>query len=82
MNIKIYSTPTCPYCIRAKKYFSDKKIEFENIDVSFDPSRADEMVKLSGQMGVPVIVIEDKDLPAGRQVIIGFDQAEIEKALK
>ncbi len=81
MKIKIYSTPTCPYCIAAKKYLADKKIEFENIDVSIDHAKAEEMVKLSGQMGVPVIIVDDKSLPAGRQVIVGFDKAELDKVL-
>jgi len=82
MNIKIYTTPTCPDCVMAKNYLRDKKIEFENIDVSSDRSKAEEMVKISGQMGVPVILIDKKGLPAGRQVIIGFDQEKIENALK
>lgn len=75
LEIKVYSTPTCPFCIEAKKYFRNKNIEFEDIDVSFDPHKADEMIKLSGQMGVPVIVIGD-------QVIVGFVEDEIEEALK
>lgn len=75
MNIKIYSTPTCPYCISAKKYFEGKKIPFESVDVSIDNDKAQEMIDLSGQMGVPVIKINDK-------VIVGFDKEEIEKILK
>jgi glutaredoxin-like YruB-family protein len=74
MKIKIYSTPTCPYCRAAKNYFKSKKIEFENVDVSIDQEKAEEMIHLSGQMGVPVIVIDGK-------ILIGFDQKEIEKAL-
>jgi len=75
MNIKIYTTPTCPYCMMVKKYLRDRKIEFEDIDVSLDRSKAEEMVKISGQMGVPVILID-------KRVIIGFDQGKIENALK
>ncbi len=75
MKIKIYSTPTCPYCIEAKKYFTENKIDFDNVDVSLDHHAADEMVKLSGQMGVPVITIDEK-------VIVGFDKPRIEKLLK
>jgi len=58
-----------------KKYLRDRKIEFEDIDVSLDRSKAEEMVKISGQMGVPVILID-------KRVIIGFDQGKIENALK
>lgn len=75
MHITIYSTPTCPYCISAKQYFKSKNIPFEDIDVSSDQTKAQEMVKISSQMGVPVIKIDDK-------VLIGFDQDEVEKALK
>lgn len=82
MKITIYSTPNCPYCVMAKNYFRTRKIEFEDIDVSQDANKAEEMVKISGQMGVPVIVIDKKGLPAARRVIIDFDQEKIENALK
>lgn len=75
MPIKIYSTPQCPWCVLAKNYFKANKIEFEDFNVGEDQEKAKEMVKISGQMGVPVIVI-------GEQIIIGFNQEEIEKALK
>lgn len=74
MEIKIYSTPTCPYCKMAKQFFSSKGISYEDIDVSSDSTKAEEMVKLSGQMGVPVIVIDDK-------VITGFDKSRIESLI-
>jgi len=77
--IKIYTTPTCPYCHMAKDYFNSQKIKFEEIDVSTDKSKIKEMVELcmpkGGQMGVPVIKIDD-------ELIIGFDQEKIEKILK
>ena len=69
-NIKVYSTPTCPYCIRAKNYLKEHNIPFENIDVSSDEKGLAEMIKISGQMGVPVILI-DADM------IVGFDQTRI-----
>lgn len=74
MTIKIYSTPTCPWCVLAKKYFTDKKIDFEDIDVT-DQTKAQEMIELSGQMGVPVIKIDD-------EIIVGFDKARIEEILR
>ena len=73
-KVKVYSTQTCPWCHRAKDYFKEKGVEFEDIDVSSDQEAADEMIEKSGQMGVPVIEIND-------QIIVGFDQAAIEKAL-
>lgn len=74
MKIKIYSTPTCPWCTRAKEYFKSKNIAFEDIDVARDHEKAREMVELSGQMGVPVISIDDK-------IMVGFDQEAIEKII-
>lgn len=74
MKIKIYTTPSCPYCHQAKDYLNKKRIQFEEIDVSQDQAKAEEMVKVSGQMGVPVIVADEK-------VIVGFDQNELEKIL-
>lgn len=73
-EVKVYSTPTCPYCIRAKEYLKQKNINFQNIDVSQDKVSLEEMVKLSGQMGVPVIVVDGN-------VIIGFDRAKIDSLL-
>lgn len=73
-SVKVYSTPTCPYCVRAKEFLKDNNIEFEDIDVSSDETRAQEMIEKTGQMGVPVIDIEG-------QIIVGFDQAAISKAL-
>ena len=63
MKIEIFSTLTCPWCITAKKYFKDKNIDFVDYDVGHDPKRADEMVEISGQMGVPVIKMEIGTFP-------------------
>jgi len=73
-SIKVYSTPTCPWCIRVKNFLRDNKIDFQNFDVASDQLAADEMVKKSGQMGVPVIDIDG-------QIIVGFDQEKIKLAL-
>ncbi|MFH1768475.1 MAG: glutaredoxin family protein [Candidatus Omnitrophota bacterium] len=70
MDIKVYSTPTCPYCHMAKEYLSSKGVSYTDYDVSRDKTAADEMVKISGQMGVPVIVING-------EVIVGFDKNRI-----
>ncbi|MCK9615584.1 MAG: glutaredoxin family protein [Candidatus Omnitrophica bacterium] len=74
MDIKIYSTPTCPYCKLAKQYFSSKGLSYEDFDISANHQAMEEMVKLSGQMGVPTIVING-------QIIVGFDKARIEELL-
>jgi len=58
----------------AKEYLSSKGVSFQNIDVSADKAAGEEMVKVSGQMGVPVIVV-------GNEVIVGFDKGAINKIL-
>jgi len=73
-NVKIYSTPTCPWCIRVKQFLKDNNVAFEDYDVATDQLRADEMVKKSGQMGVPVLDIEG-------EIIVGFDKERIKAAL-
>lgn len=73
-EVKVYSTSTCPHCVRAKEFLADNRIEFENIDVGEDQEKAKEMVDVSGQMGVPVIVIDG-------EVIVGFDKAALKKKL-
>lgn len=73
-NVKVYSTPTCPWCKKAKAYLTEKGVEFENIDVSSDEVAQKEMIDKSGQMGVPVLDINGK-------IIIGFDVKEIDNAL-
>ena len=77
-KIIIYSTPTCSHCIDAKNYLNDNKINFEEIDVAKDPAKAEEMIKKTGQMGVPVIIIGQGD---EEKIIIGFDQEEVGKEL-
>jgi glutaredoxin 3 len=73
-KILVYSTPSCPYCIRAKQFLSENNIVFENIDVSLDQAKAEEMVQKSGQMGVPVLDI-------GGEIIVGFDKEKLKKTL-
>jgi glutaredoxin-like YruB-family protein len=75
IKVKVYSTPTCPYCHMAKDFLKEHKIEFEDINVAEDHNAAKEMIEKSGQMGVPVIEIGD-------EIIVGFDKEKIKKALK
>lgn len=73
-NVKIYSTPVCPYCVMAKEYFKKNNVQYEDYDVSVDEKAAKEMIEKSHQLGVPVIDIEG-------EIIIGFDKEAINKAL-
>ena len=73
-KVIVYGTPTCPYCIKLKQFLKDKKIVFEDIDVSTDQVKAEEIVKKSGQMGVPVLDVDG-------QIFAGFDKEAIKKIL-
>jgi len=79
MNIKIYSTPVCVYCNMLKKYLDDKGVQYEAIDVSQDQAAAEEISKKSGQMGVPVTIINTDDNQ--EEIIVGFDKARIDKLI-
>ena len=74
-KVVIYSTPTCPYCKRAKDYLSRKGIPYTDINVAEDREKAKEMIQKSGQMGVPVIIIGDTE------IVVGFNQALLDKLL-
>ncbi len=73
-KVKVFSTPTCPYCYMAKGYLTEKKVAFEDIDVSKSQEQAMAMYQKSGQMGVPQLWIDD-------QVVVGFDKASIDHLL-
>jgi len=73
-KVVVFSTPTCSYCNMAKSYFREKGIKFMDIDVSRDQAAARDMVRRSGQMGVPVIDI-------GGKIIVGFNRPQINTLL-
>ncbi len=74
MTVTIYTTTHCPFCKMAKEYFNRNNVKYNEKNVEEDQTSADEMIKKSGQMGVPVIDIDGK-------IIVGFDKKAIEKAL-
>ncbi|NUN11639.1 glutathione S-transferase N-terminal domain-containing protein [Candidatus Micrarchaeota archaeon] len=74
-KVIVYSTPTCPWCHKAKEYFTKLGQPYKDVNVAEDEKAAQEMIDKSGQLGVPVIDIDGK-------IIVGFDQPEIDKALK
>lgn len=77
-DVTIYSTPTCGYCTLAKDFLQEKGVEYTEIDVSVDQQKAQEMVEKTGQMGVPVIII-NKD--GQEDVLVGFDQVQLSNLL-
>jgi len=73
-QVIIYSTPTCIYCRLAKEWFKEKGVEYTEYDLSVDAEKRDEVIKKTGQMGVPVIEIDG-------EIAIGFDRKRIEQLL-
>jgi len=69
--IKVFSTKTCPWCTKVKEYLQNKGVEFETVDVSANREAAMEMVKKTGQMGVPVTQI-------GEEYIVGYNPEAID----
>lgn len=74
-KVIIFSTPTCSFCNAAKRYFREKNIRFTDVDVSRDQSAARDMMRRTGQMGVPVILINNRP-------IVGFDRTKIDQLLQ
>ncbi len=73
-RVIIFTTPTCPHCNRAKRYLRERGVRFRDVDVSRDQAAARDMVRRSGQQGVPVLDI-------GGKIVIGFDRAKIDQLL-
>lgn len=67
-RVVIYTTNYCPYCFSAKALLRSKNVEFEEVDVTHDPGRREEMQRLSGRRTIPQIFIDGH--PIG-----GFDDA-------
>lgn len=78
-KVVIYKTMTCPYCKMESEYLKGKGVTFEEIYVDKDPKAAEEMVKISNQLGVPLTVIRKDD--GTQETILGFDKARIDAAL-
>lgn len=69
-NVTIYSTPTCHFCHMAKDFFTANSIVYTEYNVASDLEKRKEMVEKSGQMGVPVIIIDG-------ELTVGFDKPRI-----
>jgi glutaredoxin-like YruB-family protein len=74
--IRVYSTKTCPWCVKAKDYLTALKVPFESVDVSADRAAAARMVERTGQRGVPVIELDENTF------IVGFDRPALDEALR
>lgn len=78
MTVTIYSTATCGFCKQTKAFFEENNVSYTDIDVGENPVEAKKMVELSGQMGVPVTVIEKEGKSA---FVIGFDEPKLRELL-
>ena len=73
-KVTIYSTPTCHFCSMAKEYFDANGIKYESFDVASNIEKRKEMIEKSGQLGVPVIIIDN-------QVVVGFNKPRLAQLL-
>jgi glutaredoxin 3 len=74
-KVIVYSTATCPWCLKVKEFLKENKVKFTNKDVGSDQKAAAEMIKKSGQQGVPVVDIDG-------EIIVGFDEKKLKGLLK
>lgn len=74
-EVTIYTTPTCAYCRQAKRYLAEKGVHYVEVDVSADQAAAEDLVRRTGQFGVPVIDIDGT-------LVVGFERRRLEKLLQ
>lgn len=73
-DVTIYTTPTCVYCRAAKEFFKENNVEYDEKNVAEDEQARDAMVKISGQLGVPVIDVKGS-------IVVGFDEKKLSELL-
>ena len=73
-NVTVYSAVWCPWCNKTKEWMNAHKVKFTNIDVDKDPKAAEELIKKSGQTGIPVTDIDG-------EIIVGYDVPRFQKLL-
>lgn len=73
-KVVVFTTPTCPWCTRVKRYLTEQHVPYREVDVARDQAAARDLVRRTGQMGVPVVMID------GRPVV-GFDKPQIDRLL-
>ena len=73
-SVTIYSTPVCHFCHAAKDFFQENGVAYTEHDVAADLEKRQEMIEMTGQMGVPVIRIEN-------DVVVGVDEAKLRELL-
>lgn len=74
-KVEIYTTPSCEFCKKAKEYMKEHDIQYKEYDVKEDADKRQEMIEMSGQMSVPVIV-------SGDEMMVGFEEKKFEELLE
>ncbi|PIE34459.1 MAG: NrdH-redoxin [Ilumatobacter coccineus] len=73
-RVLVFTTPTCSWCTKVKAYLREQHVPFREVDISRDPRAAKDLVRRTGQMGVPVVEINGRP-------IVGFDKPKINALL-
>lgn len=73
-QVAIYTTPSCHFCQAAKAFFGENNVDYDEYNVADDTEKRQEMIEMTGQMGVPVIKIGD-------DVVVGFDEGKVKELL-
>lgn len=79
MKVTVYSTEACPYCVMLKKWLDDKGVAYIEYKVDKNPFAAQNMILLSGQMGVPFTTVETEDGEMNK--ILGFNAPALSQIL-
>ena len=74
-KVEIYTTPSCEFCKQAKEYMKENEINYKDYDVKESAEKRQEMIEISGQMSVPVIVVDE-------DMMVGFDADKLEEMVK
>ena len=73
-EVKVYSTPTCPWCKKVKDFLQNNGIAYTDLNVADDKTAREEMVAVTHQMAVPTIVING-------EYVIGYNEKELKEKL-
>ncbi len=74
-RVVIFTTPNCPWCRKTKEYLRKNNIRFKEIDVTKDPAAARDIVRRTGQRGVPVTLINNRP-------VVGFNKELLDRLLE
>jgi glutaredoxin 3 len=73
-QVKVYSTPTCPWCKKAKQFLDANGIKYQDLNVAEDKTARDEMINTTHQMAVPTIAVDG-------EYVIGYNEKSLKEKL-